>query len=131
MVDVTDSIIEALKGCPTRSYILVQQNGVSQADYIDKYAAPRLSHYLSGQDQKIRSTMAIPEVIASTSSRDKMATPAQQIGDYLQQHCSAVNAEDMTDKDGPKFNIFTMEAPRAQQDLGKTGQYSSFWKSEQ
>ncbi|PVH97171.1 BIG1-domain-containing protein [Periconia macrospinosa] len=105
VVDVTDSVIEALKGCPTKSYIFVQQDGVSQADYLDKYAAPRLSHYLSGKEQKIRSTMAIPEVISSTSARDRMATPAQQITDYLQQHCGAVDAEDATDKDGTKFNI--------------------------
>jgi hypothetical protein len=124
-VDVTDRLTEALKDCPTKSYIVVQQHGVSPADYIDSHAAPQLSHYVGGSNQKIRSTMIIPEVISSTSKINKMATPAQSIADYIQQHCGAVDPEDTTgpvSKDATTISIYTAEAPKSKQDFSKTGQ---------
>ena len=68
--------------------------------------------------------MIIPEVISGASRFSKMATPAQQIADYIRQNCGAVDVEDATtsvSKDAKKITTFAMDAPRTEQDLGKTG----------
>ncbi|KAH7072923.1 BIG/ATPase V1 complex, subunit S1 [Paraphoma chrysanthemicola] len=60
---LTTDIFGALSGCPTRSYIIVQQEGVAAADYIDGLSSPRLSHYMSGKDDAVKTAFAVPDVV--------------------------------------------------------------------
>ena len=59
---VTADVLGALKHCPTRNYVIVEQPGVSSTDYADARLAPRLAHYMTAQDG-VRSTFAVPEVV--------------------------------------------------------------------
>ena len=76
---LTTDILNALSGCPTRSYILVRQEGVSSADYVDGLSSPRLSHYMSGKDDAVKTTFAVPDVVGQV---DQLA-----IRDYLKKIC--------------------------------------------
>lgn len=61
-------MLAALKGCPTRSYILIEQQGVSSADFLDGRNAPQLSAYMSGKHAKVKTTYAMPEVAGQVDS---------------------------------------------------------------
>ena len=73
---------KALEGCPSRTYILVQQSGVSSGDYLDSRSAPRLSYHLSG-DEDIKTRSVVPEVAGSAES------DLEVISEYIQQRCGA------------------------------------------
>jgi hypothetical protein len=60
---VTADVIEALKDCPTKSYVVVEQWGVSAADFADGRSAPRLSQYMAGKDGHVKTTFAVPDVV--------------------------------------------------------------------
>jgi len=62
---VTTNLFEALKGCPTRSYLVVEQQGVSSADFLDGRSAPRLSHYMAGSDSDAKTKFAIADVVGT------------------------------------------------------------------
>lgn len=75
----TEDVLKALKGCPTRSYLLVEQLGVSSADYADGRAAPQLSQYMAGQQQNIKTAFAVPEVVGQVDGA--------AIEKYLEERC--------------------------------------------
>ena len=60
--DVTADVLKALEHCPTKSYLVVEQRGVSAADYTDGRAAPQLSKYMAGKHAEVKSTVAIPDI---------------------------------------------------------------------
>ncbi|KAL5117231.1 hypothetical protein ACEQ8H_004920 [Pleosporales sp. CAS-2024a] len=64
----TTDLLNALKDCPTRSYVVIEQRGVSSADYVDARSMPVLSSYMSGK-QKARTTLAIPDVVGQIDAR--------------------------------------------------------------
>jgi hypothetical protein len=61
--ETTHDALEALKGCPTESYVIIKQLGVSSADYADGRSAPSLSQYMAGMRPAVTTTYAVPEVI--------------------------------------------------------------------
>jgi hypothetical protein len=77
-------IKDVLKTCPTKTYIVMEQPGVSAADYENSHATPRLSHYMSGKNEKVRSSMVVPEVIGGG---DASRSPADAISEYLRNQC--------------------------------------------
>ncbi|KAI4951379.1 hypothetical protein J4E91_004089 [Alternaria rosae] len=62
---VTADLLKALEHCPTKSYMLIQHDGVAAADYADGRAMPQLSEYMSGQHSEVKSTVAIPDVVGT------------------------------------------------------------------
>ncbi|KAL6708682.1 hypothetical protein ACN47E_002378 [Coniothyrium glycines] len=60
---LTQDLLDALKHCPTRSYVIAEQHGVSSADYLEASSAPHLSQYMRGGHDAIRSTYSTPEVL--------------------------------------------------------------------
>jgi hypothetical protein len=66
---ITTDVLEALKDCPTRSYAIIEQGGVSSADFVDGRSMPRLSHYMGGKNDKIKATFAVPDVVGNVDSQ--------------------------------------------------------------
>jgi hypothetical protein len=81
---ITADVLGALKHCPTRNYVIVEQKGVSSTDYADARLAPRLAHYMTAQDG-VRSTFAVPEVIGQIDT-DALRT-------YLKDNCAPTNPD--------------------------------------
>jgi hypothetical protein len=61
--EVTADIFKALEHCPTRNYVVLEQPGVSSADYVDGRAAPQLSQYMAGKHDQVKTTLAVPEIV--------------------------------------------------------------------
>ncbi|KAF1920001.1 BIG/ATPase V1 complex, subunit S1 [Ampelomyces quisqualis] len=59
----TAQVLDALKDCPTQSYVVIEQRGVSSADYVDGLSAPVLSQYMGGKQQAVKTTFAVPDVL--------------------------------------------------------------------
>jgi hypothetical protein len=66
--EVTTDVLKALEHCPTHSYLLVEQPGVSSNDYADGRAAPQLSRYMAGKHEEVKTAMAIPEIVGQVDS---------------------------------------------------------------
>ncbi|KAJ4316031.1 hypothetical protein N0V94_005658 [Neodidymelliopsis sp. IMI 364377] len=76
---ITADVLEALKDCPTRNYVVVEQEGVSAADYAHGRSTPRLTQYMAGNDDHVRSTISVPEVVGKVD--------AAEITKYLETKC--------------------------------------------
>ncbi|KAB2100800.1 hypothetical protein AG0111_0g10791 [Alternaria gaisen] len=66
--EITADVLKALEHCPTRSYVVVEQRGVSAADYADGRAAPQLSRYMAGHHDQVKSTVAIADVVGNVDA---------------------------------------------------------------
>jgi hypothetical protein len=66
--EVTTDVLKALEHCPTHTYFVVEQPGVSSNDYADGRAAPQLSRYMAGKQEEIKTAMAIPEMVGEIDS---------------------------------------------------------------
>lgn len=80
---VTKQIFESLKDCPSSTYIIVEQDGVSSADYSDRRSTPSLSRWLGGEDKSILSAAIIPDVIGNVD--------IESISAYLFKQCGAAS----------------------------------------
>ncbi|KAK8222877.1 BIG/ATPase V1 complex, subunit S1 [Phyllosticta paracitricarpa] len=80
----SQSIEQLLVGCPSDSYVVVNQPGVSVADYDNKWSAPWLRKQFQSKDKQIKSA-AINEVIDGLD--------AENITKYVAEHCNAMRAE--------------------------------------
>ncbi|KAL8836328.1 MAG: hypothetical protein Q9176_006389 [Flavoplaca citrina] len=63
---VQETITSQLSKCPSDTYVVVTQPGVHAEDYSDRYAAPHLRRKISGEDERIRSTMMVTDVLAGS-----------------------------------------------------------------
>jgi hypothetical protein len=61
----TADLLGALKDCPTQSYVVIEQRGVSSADYVDGRSAPVLSQYMAGKREGVKTTFAVPDVVGN------------------------------------------------------------------
>ncbi|OAL53256.1 BIG1-domain-containing protein [Pyrenochaeta sp. DS3sAY3a] len=95
---VADNVLAALKDCPTQSYVIVEQDGVSSADYADGRSTPALTQYMSGGNADIKTTFAIPEVVGAIDSASVLS--------YLKTSCGA-------DLDNHGSAVYTLKAPSA------------------
>ena len=86
---VAADVLQALKECPTKNYVVVEQDWVSAADYADGRSTPRLAHYMSGQQPEVKSIVSVPDVVGSMDSK---------IIQYLEDHCGTVKTIKL---DGP------------------------------
>lgn len=81
---VTADVLEALKECPTKNYVVVEQEGVSAADYADGRSTPRLAHYMAGQQHEVKSTVSVSDVVGKVD--------VAEITKYLEAKCGTVKS---------------------------------------
>ncbi|KAF2644175.1 BIG1-domain-containing protein [Massarina eburnea CBS 473.64] len=88
--DATGRIKDVLKSCPTKWYVVMEQTGVVTDDYRNSHSTPRLSHYLGGKEQKVRSTLVVPEVVGrQEGSLAFHESSAQALSEYIREECGA------------------------------------------
>ncbi|KAH6009220.1 beta-D-glucan biosynthesis-related protein BIG1 [Parastagonospora nodorum] len=92
----TADILGALKDCPTESYVVIEQRGVSAADYADGRSAPVLSQYMGGKQEQVRTTFAVPDVVGQVDGNAILS--------HLQSRC------------GHKAGLKAVAAPGAEKD---------------
>jgi hypothetical protein len=76
----TAHVLDALKDCPTASYVVVEQRGVSSADYADGRAAPVLTQYMAGKHKQVRSAFALPDVLGQVAPGVQVWTQGRPAG---------------------------------------------------
>jgi hypothetical protein len=81
---ITADVLEALKECPTKNYVVVEQEGVSAADYADGRSTPRLTQYMAGQHDDVKSTVSVPDVVGKVD--------VAEITRYLETKCGSVKS---------------------------------------
>ncbi|KAF2750002.1 BIG1-domain-containing protein [Sporormia fimetaria CBS 119925] len=79
--DVTNIVQEALSSCPSKTYLMIQQNGVTAMDYTHRPSVPRLSSYVVGGVEEIKSRFHVPTLVG------KFDTDA--LSSQLQKACGA------------------------------------------
>ncbi|KAJ4300956.1 hypothetical protein N0V90_003045 [Kalmusia sp. IMI 367209] len=125
---VVDQMTSALQGCPTKTYFVVRQNGVSSADFVDtSRAAPRLARHLGGETEYVKSTMIVPEVIEHDSAGSAVA-------DYLRRTCGAevlAGGKTASDDDRQRVVEVSFASPPADRELrpAQLGQWD--WELQQ
>jgi hypothetical protein len=107
----TTDVLEALKDCPTQSYVVIKQLGVSSADYVDGRSAPSLSQYMGGMRPAVTTTFAVPDVIGEVD--------ADSIVSHLKSKCGHEAGMSIIDAPGPE----TTERMRS---LQRAGMCTSF-----
>jgi len=60
---VTETLLAALEDCPTRSYLIFEQHGVSSDDFTDARSAPQLSRLMNGAHAHIKTASVTPDVL--------------------------------------------------------------------
>lgn len=75
-------MLDALKRCPTNNYVVVEQEGVSASDYLDGRSTPRLTQYMAGQHDHVKSTVSVPDVVGKIN--------VAEITKYLEANCGPV-----------------------------------------
>ncbi|CAA9964679.1 hypothetical protein P3342_010686 [Pyrenophora teres f. teres] len=83
--EVTADVLKALQHCPTSSYLVVEQKGVSSADYEHGRATPQLSRYMAGKHAEVKSTVAIPDTVGQVDGA--------AIADYLLANCAKAHSD--------------------------------------
>ncbi|RDI79526.1 hypothetical protein Vi05172_g10350 [Venturia inaequalis] len=78
---LSSQIHNFLSSCPTETYIIVSQPGVSATDYSPRFSAPHLRHLLNKTEKTGPSTVTIPEVAGDID--------AHAITRYLEDQCAA------------------------------------------
>lgn len=81
---IAADVLEALKECPTKNYVIVEQEGVSAADYADGRSTPRLTQYMAGQLNDVKSTVSVPDVVGKID--------VAEITKYLETKCGTVKS---------------------------------------
>lgn len=77
---VLAQVTNALESCPSRTYVVVRQEGVSSADYRNDDGLSWLGRYMSGYNSEVKSTLAVPEMLES-------ADASVGVTEYLQNKC--------------------------------------------
>ncbi len=81
---IAADVLQALKDCPTQNYVVVEQEGVSAADYTDGRSTPRLTQYMAGQHHDVKSTVTVPDVVGKVD--------VAEITKYLETKCGTVKS---------------------------------------
>ncbi|CAL8579779.1 hypothetical protein XPA_005510 [Xanthoria parietina] len=106
---VQDTITSQLSKCPSDTYIVVTQPGVHAEDYSDRYAAPHLRRKVSGEDDRIRSTMSVTDVLGQVNTEEIVGI----VGDKCGAASLRIDAStgSFTIGDDPKPRIINVDFP--------------------
>ncbi|KAF2200805.1 BIG1-domain-containing protein [Delitschia confertaspora ATCC 74209] len=77
---INSQVFSSLKKCPSHTYVVVRQEGVSSQDFVDSRSAPRLGLYLSGEAEGIKSANAVPEVVGNVNGKSIARLLAEKCG---------------------------------------------------
>ncbi|KAJ8608052.1 hypothetical protein MRB53_039887 [Persea americana] len=69
-------------GCNADTYIIVSQPGVEAADFKGRHAAPHLRRRLNDEDDRIMSSVIVPEVVGEVD--------VQRMASYFERTCGAI-----------------------------------------
>ncbi|KAF1984586.1 BIG1-domain-containing protein [Aulographum hederae CBS 113979] len=70
--NVQTKLSNSLEICPSDSYVIVSQPGVSASDFTAKTSAPNLRRWVHGAEEKVKSAWTVPEVYGQLDA-DKLA----------------------------------------------------------
>lgn len=65
---LSQAILPQLKKCPSDVYVMISQPGVNAVDFQDPFSAPHLQQKLMGEDERIRSSLIVSEVVGRFDS---------------------------------------------------------------
>ncbi|KAL8645413.1 MAG: hypothetical protein Q9226_007318 [Calogaya cf. arnoldii] len=106
---VQETIISQFSKCPSDTYIIVSQPGVHAEDYSDRYAAPHLRRKVSGEDERIRSTMSVTDVLGQVNAEEIVASVEERCGAALLRIDASTGS--FTINDDPKPRIINVDFP--------------------
>lgn len=79
------AISQQLQKCPSEIYVIVSQPGVNAVDFEDPFSAPHLRQKLMKEDENIRSSLVVSEVVGGFDSAN--------ISTIIQHTCGASRLE--------------------------------------
>ncbi|KAI8935994.1 hypothetical protein NX059_007497 [Plenodomus lindquistii] len=82
---ITAHVLDALKDCPTSSYMFLEQQGVSSDDFADARNAPQLSSLTTGRHPAVKTAVVTPEVVGLVD--------VAAIKKHLHTHCASKHAD--------------------------------------
>ncbi|KAL8924385.1 MAG: hypothetical protein Q9172_002732 [Xanthocarpia lactea] len=106
---IQDIIVSQLSKCPSDTYIVVTQPGVHAEDYSDRYAASHLRRKVSGEDERIRSTMSVMDVLGDVDAEKIVEVVGDKCGAALLRVDAATGS--FTIADDPKPRIVIVDFP--------------------
>ncbi|KAL8944490.1 MAG: hypothetical protein Q9216_000400 [Gyalolechia sp. 2 TL-2023] len=65
---ISETITSQLSKCLSDTYIVITQPSVHAEDYKDRYAAPHLRKKIQGEDDRIRSSMSVTDVLGEVNT---------------------------------------------------------------
>ncbi|KAI4278326.1 MAG: hypothetical protein LQ337_001095 [Flavoplaca oasis] len=104
-----ETITSQLSKCPSDTYVVVTQPGVHAEDYSDRYAAPHLRRKISGEDERIRSTLTVTDVHGGINTEAIIGLVEEQCGAGLLRVDASTGS--FTIGDDPKPRIINVDFP--------------------
>ncbi|KAL8811297.1 MAG: hypothetical protein Q9200_001908 [Gallowayella weberi] len=100
---LSETLTSQLSTCPSDTYIIVTQPGVHAEDYTDRYSAPHLRRKVLGEDESVRSTMSVTDVLGDVDT-------GKIIG-ILEEKCGAVVLKVDASTSDPHPRVINLEFP--------------------
>ncbi|KAF2702933.1 BIG1-domain-containing protein [Pleomassaria siparia CBS 279.74] len=110
---ITSQVTQVLDKCPSKTYIVVHQEGVSSADYLDDLSAARLGHYMGGEHADVKSAMAVSEIVGAVDAHSILERLQSRCGAKMEQleHSKAESAFPHSDE--PRVVYYSLPPPLA------------------
>ncbi|KAF2262551.1 BIG1-domain-containing protein [Lojkania enalia] len=124
---IVEQVKESLKKCPSSTYFVVRQPGVSSADYVSANASPLLGLYMTGDDEsrpkrlleELRNHLKVSDVVTRIAVSEVVdAIDSSSITKYLETQCGAnvISADGQEPKEipdgAPNVVEINLTAPR-------------------
>ncbi|KAI4167538.1 MAG: hypothetical protein LQ343_007136 [Gyalolechia ehrenbergii] len=106
---ISKTIISQLSKCPSDTYIVVRQPGVRAEDYEDRYAAPHLRKKIHGEDDRIRSSMSVTDVLGDVNTAPIITAIERNCGAALSKIDAATGSFAIADDPNPR--VIELEFP--------------------
>ncbi|KAK8216692.1 hypothetical protein M8818_001655 [Zalaria obscura] len=82
--DVQARIEDLAKSCPSDSYIVVSQPGVSAADFAGRQTTPHLRRRLGGEDKTVKSSVQVRDVVGQVSGSEAATLLSKSCGSLVE-----------------------------------------------
>ncbi|KAL8718513.1 MAG: hypothetical protein Q9225_004362 [Loekoesia sp. 1 TL-2023] len=106
---ISDSITSQLSKCPSDTYVIVTQPAVHAHDYQDRYVAPYLRKKIQGEDDRIRSSISIPDVLGNVDTDSIIKSIEANCGAALMKVDASTGSFAIADD--PKPRVINLEFP--------------------
>ena len=109
----TAAVLAALQECPTKSYYVVEQAGVSSADYTYSLPTPQLRRYMGGQQDEVKTRLAVHDVVGQVDGAAIVAHLKTKCGFSGELRKSAAPVADKLLRFGSLWESGTATSPRS------------------